>query len=122
MKSLSIHLRLGMYVSLDNENIHKFICYALCLTFTCLLQLFREIASEANKLLNDLQSSLYSQKDKLTAYAHQQREVGICRVSLYLFLEYPDLVKYDISYLLFETKYRRIPDLLLQHDQFLKLP
>ncbi|KAH9701008.1 kinesin-like protein KIN-5D [Citrus sinensis] len=36
--------------------------------------LFKGIASEADSLLNDLQSSLYKQEEKLTAYAQQQRE------------------------------------------------
>lgn len=36
--------------------------------------LFKGIASEAEKLLNDLQNSLYSQEDKLAAYAQQQQE------------------------------------------------
>ncbi|KAK1394579.1 kinesin-like protein KIN-5D [Heracleum sosnowskyi] len=35
---------------------------------------FKAIASEADTLLNDLQNSLYSQEDKMTAYVHQQRE------------------------------------------------
>ncbi|KAM7278422.1 hypothetical protein ACFE04_005556 [Oxalis oulophora] len=37
-------------------------------------ELFKGIASEADTLLNDLQSSLYNQEEKLTAYAKQQRE------------------------------------------------
>ncbi|KAL9416085.1 hypothetical protein AB3S75_039307 [Citrus x aurantiifolia] len=36
--------------------------------------LFKGIASEADSLLIDLQSSLYKQEEKLTAYAQQQRE------------------------------------------------
>ncbi|PKI31180.1 hypothetical protein CRG98_048426 [Punica granatum] len=36
--------------------------------------LFSRIALEADKLLNDLQSSLHKQEEKLTAYAQQQRE------------------------------------------------
>ncbi|KAM7496660.1 hypothetical protein LguiA_021074 [Lonicera macranthoides] len=36
--------------------------------------LFKGIASEADTLLNDLQSSLYNQEDKLASYAQQQRE------------------------------------------------
>ncbi|XVF20156.1 hypothetical protein REPUB_Repub11eG0174000 [Reevesia pubescens] len=36
--------------------------------------LFKGIASEADALLNDLQSSLYKQEEKLTAFARQQRE------------------------------------------------
>ncbi|TYJ33453.1 hypothetical protein E1A91_A05G104900v1 [Gossypium mustelinum] len=36
--------------------------------------LFKGIASEADALLNDLQSSLYKQEEKLTAFAQQQRE------------------------------------------------
>uniref|UniRef100_A0A5B6ZZT6 Kinesin motor domain-containing protein n=1 Tax=Davidia involucrata TaxID=16924 RepID=A0A5B6ZZT6_DAVIN len=36
--------------------------------------LFKGIASEADALLYDLQNSLHSQEDKLTAYAQQQRE------------------------------------------------
>lgn len=36
--------------------------------------LFQGIASEADALLNDLQSSLHMQEEKLTAYAKQQRE------------------------------------------------
>ncbi|KAL5765965.1 hypothetical protein ACOSP7_016582 [Xanthoceras sorbifolium] len=36
--------------------------------------LFKGIASEADALLNDLQSSLHSQEEKLTAFAQQQRE------------------------------------------------
>ncbi|GMI81815.1 hypothetical protein HRI_001850800 [Hibiscus trionum] len=39
-----------------------------------MLQLFKGIASEADALLNDLQSSLYKQEEKLTASAQQQRE------------------------------------------------
>ncbi|XVE59170.1 hypothetical protein DITRI_Ditri05aG0024100 [Diplodiscus trichospermus] len=35
---------------------------------------FKGIASEAEALLNDLQSSLYKQEEKLTAFAQQQRE------------------------------------------------
>ncbi|KVH88474.1 hypothetical protein Ccrd_026745 [Cynara cardunculus var. scolymus] len=38
------------------------------------VQLFKGIASEAEKLLNDLQDILYSQENKLTAFAQQQRE------------------------------------------------
>lgn len=41
------------------------------------LQLFKGITAEANSLLHDLQESLHSQEHKLTAYARQQREVGI---------------------------------------------
>ncbi|XP_022731716.1 kinesin-like protein KIN-5D [Durio zibethinus] len=37
--------------------------------------LFKGIASEADALLNDLQSSLYKQEEKLIAFAQQQREV-----------------------------------------------
>ncbi|XWS53207.1 hypothetical protein CRYUN_Cryun11dG0138300 [Craigia yunnanensis] len=36
--------------------------------------LFKGIASEADALLNDLQSSLYKQEEKLTAFVQQQRE------------------------------------------------
>ncbi|XVF46438.1 hypothetical protein PTKIN_Ptkin03bG0026800 [Pterospermum kingtungense] len=36
--------------------------------------LFKGIASEADALLNDLQSSLYKQEEKLTSFAQQQRE------------------------------------------------
>ncbi|KAL4280006.1 hypothetical protein GQ457_03G044210 [Hibiscus cannabinus] len=36
--------------------------------------LFKGIASEADALLTDLQSSLYKQEEKLTAFAQQQRE------------------------------------------------
>lgn len=36
--------------------------------------LFKGIASEADVLLNDLQSNLYNQEEKLNAYAQQQRE------------------------------------------------
>ncbi|KAI9196327.1 hypothetical protein LWI28_022970 [Acer negundo] len=36
--------------------------------------LFKGIASEADALLNDLQSSLHSQEEKLTTFAQQQRE------------------------------------------------
>lgn len=35
---------------------------------------FKAIASEADTLLNDLQRSLFSQEDKMTSYAQQQRE------------------------------------------------
>ncbi|KAL8089767.1 hypothetical protein AgCh_039305 [Apium graveolens] len=35
---------------------------------------FKAIASEADTLLNDLQRSLYSQEDKMSSYAQQQRE------------------------------------------------
>lgn len=38
-------------------------------------QLFKGIASEADALLNDLQSGLHNQEEKLTAFAQQQREV-----------------------------------------------
>lgn len=38
-------------------------------------QLFKGIASEADALLNDLQSSLHKQEEKLSAFAHQQRQV-----------------------------------------------
>lgn len=41
---------------------------------TALEDLFKGIALEADALLNDLQSSLYNQEEKLTAYARQQRE------------------------------------------------
>lgn len=41
----------------------------------CMIQLFKGIASEADALLNDLQSSLHTQEEKLCAYAQQQREV-----------------------------------------------
>ncbi|KAK6234771.1 hypothetical protein QUC31_018546 [Theobroma cacao] len=37
-------------------------------------ELFKGIASEADALLNDLQSSLYKQEEKLTTFAQQQRE------------------------------------------------
>lgn len=40
-----------------------------------MIQLFKGIASEADALLNDLQSSLHKQEEKLSAYAQQQREV-----------------------------------------------
>ncbi|OMO91381.1 hypothetical protein COLO4_18411 [Corchorus olitorius] len=36
--------------------------------------LFKGIASEAEELLNDLQSSLYKQEEKLTSFAQQQRQ------------------------------------------------
>ncbi|KAK4741843.1 hypothetical protein SAY87_025431 [Trapa incisa] len=36
--------------------------------------LFIRVASEADKLLNDLQSNLHKQEEKLTAFAQQQRE------------------------------------------------
>ncbi|GLT33853.1 hypothetical protein SLA2020_084100 [Shorea laevis] len=36
--------------------------------------LFKGIASEADAVLNDLQSSLYKQEEKLTAFAQQQRQ------------------------------------------------
>lgn len=39
------------------------------------IQLFKGIASEADALLNDLQSSLHSQEEKLASFAQQQREV-----------------------------------------------
>lgn len=38
-------------------------------------QLFKGIASEADELLNDLQSNLHKQEEKLSAHAQQQREV-----------------------------------------------
>ncbi|XP_022847001.1 kinesin-like protein KIN-5D [Olea europaea var. sylvestris] len=41
---------------------------------SALEELFKGIASEADTLLHDLQNSLHSQKNKLTAYAQQQRE------------------------------------------------
>ncbi|CAK9170199.1 unnamed protein product [Ilex paraguariensis] len=41
---------------------------------SALANLFRGIASEADALLNDLQKRLYSQEDKLTEYAQQQRD------------------------------------------------
>ncbi|KAK6142214.1 hypothetical protein DH2020_000011 [Rehmannia glutinosa] len=41
---------------------------------SALEELFKGITSEANTLLHDLQDSLYSQENKLTAYARQQRE------------------------------------------------
>ncbi|KAL8496794.1 hypothetical protein ACS0TY_020464 [Phlomoides rotata] len=41
---------------------------------SALEELFKGITSEANSLLNDLQESLHSQENKLTAYAQQQRE------------------------------------------------
>ncbi|CAI9105253.1 OLC1v1004137C1 [Oldenlandia corymbosa var. corymbosa] len=37
-------------------------------------ELFKNIASEADTLLNDLQDSLHSQENKLSAFAEQQRE------------------------------------------------
>lgn len=40
-----------------------------------MVQLFKGIASKADTLINELQSSLHSQEEKLTAYAQQQREV-----------------------------------------------
>lgn len=40
-----------------------------------MIQLFKGIASEADALLNDLQNSLHTQEEKLSAYAQQQREV-----------------------------------------------
>lgn len=41
---------------------------------SALEDLFKGIASEADALLNDLQSSLHKQEEKLSAYAQQQRE------------------------------------------------
>ncbi|KAK6142088.1 hypothetical protein DH2020_012190 [Rehmannia glutinosa] len=41
---------------------------------SALEELFKGITSEANTLLHDLQGSLHSQENKLTAYARQQRE------------------------------------------------
>lgn len=38
-------------------------------------QLFNRIALEADALLNDLQSSLHNQEEKLTTFAQQQRQV-----------------------------------------------
>lgn len=45
-------------------------------------QLFKGIASEADALLNDLQSSLHNQEEKLTEFARQQREV--CNLFFYV--------------------------------------
>jgi len=42
-----------------------------------LFQFFQRIASEADALINDLQSNLQMQQEKLSAYAQQQHEVGI---------------------------------------------
>ncbi|KAL2239500.1 UNVERIFIED_CONTAM: Kinesin-like protein KIN-5D [Sesamum indicum] len=42
---------------------------------SALQELFEGITSEANTLLHDLQDSLHSHENKLTAYAQQQREV-----------------------------------------------
>lgn len=41
---------------------------------SALEDLFKGIASEADALLNDLQSSLHKQEEKLSAFAHQQRQ------------------------------------------------
>lgn len=49
-------------------------------------QLFKGIASEADSLLNDLQSSLYNQEEKLTTFAQQQREV--CKLLFYVSINY----------------------------------
>lgn len=52
---------------------------------TIILQLFKEIATEANSTLHDLQESLHSQETKLTTYAQQQREVSISNSAWILF-------------------------------------
>lgn len=39
-------------------------------------QCFRGIALEADQLLNELESNLSNQEDKLAQFARQQREVG----------------------------------------------
>ncbi|KAK4492016.1 hypothetical protein RD792_002804 [Penstemon davidsonii] len=44
---------------------------------SALEELFKGITSEADTLLNDLQDSLHSQENKLTAYAQQQREAHV---------------------------------------------
>lgn len=44
--------------------------------FVSPMQLLGRIASEADELLNDLQSSLHKQEEKLTTYAQKQREVS----------------------------------------------
>lgn len=40
-----------------------------------MIQLFKGISSEADALLEDLQSNLHKHEEKLSAYAQQQREV-----------------------------------------------
>jgi hypothetical protein len=47
-----------------------------------MIQLFKGVASEADALLNDLQSSLHKQEEKLSAFAQQQREV--CNLAVFL--------------------------------------
>lgn len=40
-----------------------------------MVQLYKGITAQAETLLNDLQSSLFKQEEKLTTFAQQQREV-----------------------------------------------
>ena len=66
------------------ENLGRIFSFDLCLTLIHIMQLFKGIASEADTLLNDLQSSLYNQEDKLASYAQQQREVSIKLTIIYI--------------------------------------
>lgn len=52
-----------------------------------MVQLFKGIASKADTLINELQSSLHSQEEKLIAYAQQQREVYQVVFSLFQVLQ-----------------------------------
>lgn len=57
----------------------------LILSSIAQLQLFKEIATEADSTLRDLQESLHSQETKLTVYAQQQRDVSISNSAWILF-------------------------------------
>lgn len=76
-----------------------------------MLQLFKGIALEADSLLNDLQSSLHMQEAKLTAYAHQQREV--CHYGLL-----GELLGRDTKFS--AIAYRHMPEQWRLHEQYLK--
>lgn len=54
-----------------------------------MVQLFKGIASKADTLINELQSSLHSQEEKLIAYAQQQREVYQVVFSFFQVLQPP---------------------------------
>lgn len=60
------------YVAFRNSSLFFFYLISFFL-----MQLFKEIASEADTLVNDLQKSLHNQEEKLIAFAQQQREVSI---------------------------------------------
>lgn len=90
------------------------------MTFASPIQLFLRIASEADKLLSDLQSSLHKQEERLTAYARQQHEVSLGLILDRLSLCYSDMNLREGPEFYNLCCNRHMPEQWILHDQSLK--